>query len=84
MTSGHKSSKYTTITCILDDLKDTYKTLDETIKGCIERKSRLEILIKALSEEEGNLKGDDKGEEDATKEDTDASDDEKTANSDKD
>ncbi|KAI5408741.1 hypothetical protein KIW84_054540 [Lathyrus oleraceus] len=47
MTSGQKSSRPTTRTCILADLKDTCKTLDETIKSCIERKSRLEILIKA-------------------------------------
>ncbi|KAI5415361.1 hypothetical protein KIW84_040706 [Lathyrus oleraceus] len=52
------SSKPTTRTCILAELKDTFKTLDETIKSYTERKSKIEILIKALSEEEGNLKGD--------------------------
>lgn len=40
------------------ELKDTYKTLDETIKSYTERKSKIEMLIKALSEEEGDLKGD--------------------------
>ncbi|XP_050875270.1 uncharacterized protein LOC127078899 [Lathyrus oleraceus] len=55
MTSGQTSSRPTTRTTILADLKNTWKTLDETIKICTERKSRLEILIKALSEEEGGF-----------------------------
>lgn len=65
ITFGHKSSRPTTKTSILADLKDTCNTLDENIKSCIERKSRLAILIKASSEEEENLKGDGTSEEDA-------------------
>ncbi|XP_050889331.1 uncharacterized protein LOC127094553 [Lathyrus oleraceus] len=76
MTSGHYSSRPTPRTSILAKLKDTCKTLDETIKSCIERKSKLESLIKALSKEEGILKDDGIGEEDANEEGSDASDDE--------
>ncbi|XP_050897710.1 uncharacterized protein LOC127104572 [Lathyrus oleraceus] len=65
MTSGHTSSRPTTRTWILAELKDTCKTLDETIKSCTERKIKIEILIKALSEEGGILKGDGIGEEEA-------------------
>lgn len=83
MTSGQTSSRPTTRTNILDELKDTFKTLDETIKSCTERKCKLEILIKALSEEEEILKGDRTGEEDANEEGSDASDDEDTTISDK-
>ncbi|XP_050916685.1 uncharacterized protein LOC127131832 [Lathyrus oleraceus] len=82
MTSDQKSSRPIIRTCILADLKDTCKTLDETIKICTEKKSRLEILIKALSEEEGNLKGDETSEEYANEEGTDASDDEENTSSD--
>lgn len=57
--------------------------MDETI-NCTERKSRLEISIKALSKEEGNLKGDGIGEEDANEEGADASDDEETTSIDED
>ncbi|XP_050875420.1 uncharacterized protein LOC127079051 [Lathyrus oleraceus] len=53
----------TTRTCISAELKDTCKTLDETIKRCTRRKNKIEILIKALSKEEGMLKGDGIGEE---------------------
>ncbi|KAI5389640.1 hypothetical protein KIW84_075075 [Lathyrus oleraceus] len=84
MTSGQKPSRSTTRAGILVDLKDTCKTLDETIKICTKRKSNLEILIKALSEEEGNLKDDETGEEDANEEGDDASDDEQTTSSDED
>lgn len=84
MTYGQKPSRYTTRAGILLDLKDTCKTLDETIKICIERKSNLRILIKALSEKEGNLKGDEIGEEDANEGWTNASDDEETTRSDED
>ncbi|XP_050908037.1 uncharacterized protein LOC127121622 [Lathyrus oleraceus] len=60
ITSGEKPIRFTTKTRILVELKETCKTLDDTIKLCIERKSMLEILIKALSEEgdEGNVEGD--------------------------
>ncbi|XP_050878324.1 uncharacterized protein LOC127082143 [Lathyrus oleraceus] len=84
MTSDQKSSRPTTRIGILVDLKDTCKTLDETIKSCIKRKRMLEILIKALSDEEGNLKGDGTCEEDANEEGIDASDDEETTNNDED
>ncbi|XP_050876854.1 uncharacterized protein LOC127080583 [Lathyrus oleraceus] len=82
MTYGQKPFRSTTRAGILADLKDTYKTLDETIKVCIERKSSLEILIKALSEEEENLKGDETSEEDANGKGIDASDDKETTNND--
>ncbi|XP_050908497.1 uncharacterized protein LOC127122156 [Lathyrus oleraceus] len=84
MTSSQKSSMPTTRTCILADLKDTCKTLDDSIKSYTERKSRLEILIKALSKEEGNLKGDRTCEEDANEEGIHASDDEETTSNDED
>ncbi|XP_050875185.1 uncharacterized protein LOC127078802 [Lathyrus oleraceus] len=91
MTFGKKPTISTTRKGILAELKDTCKTLDDTIKVCTERKSRLEILIKDLSEEEaeGNLEGDNAGEEDASKEDANeedlyASDDEETTNNDED
>ncbi|XP_050908498.1 uncharacterized protein LOC127122157 [Lathyrus oleraceus] len=84
MTSSQKSSMPTTRTCILADLKDTCKTLDDSIKSYTKRKSRLEILIKALSKEEGNLKGDGTCEEDANEEGINASDDEETTSSDED
>ncbi|XP_050890997.1 uncharacterized protein LOC127096476 [Lathyrus oleraceus] len=57
-TGKHTPSRSTNRTCILSELKDTYKTLDETIKSCTKRKSKIEMLIKALSEEEGGLKSD--------------------------
>ncbi|XP_050876211.1 uncharacterized protein LOC127079900 [Lathyrus oleraceus] len=63
MTYGQKPSRSTTRAGILADLKDICKTLDETIKICTESKSDLEILIKALYKEDGNLKGDELGEE---------------------
>lgn len=84
MTSGQKSSRSATIISILADLKDTCKTLDETIKNCTERKIKLEIFIKALCEEEGILKGDEIGEEDANEEGSDASDDEESTSNDED
>ncbi|XP_050916693.1 uncharacterized protein LOC127131842 [Lathyrus oleraceus] len=82
MTSGQTSSRHTTRIGVLAELKDTCKTLDETIKTCTKRKRRLGILIKALYEEEGNLKGDGTCEKDANEEGTDATDDEETTNSD--
>lgn len=53
MTSKHTYSRSIDRTNILTELKDTCKTLDETIKRCTERKSKLEMLIKDLSEEKG-------------------------------
>lgn len=41
MTSGQNPSRSTDRTCILDELKGTYKTLDETIKCCTKRKSKI-------------------------------------------
>ncbi|XP_050916171.1 uncharacterized protein LOC127131285 [Lathyrus oleraceus] len=82
MTYGRKPSRPTTRTCILADLKDTYKTLNETITICTERKSRLEIMINALSKEEGNLKGDETSEEDSNEEGANATDDEENTSSD--
>ncbi|XP_050914826.1 uncharacterized protein LOC127129746 [Lathyrus oleraceus] len=58
MTSRQTPSRPTNRTCILTELKDTCKTLDETINSYIKRKSKIEILIKAMSEEEEGLKGD--------------------------
>lgn len=84
MTSGQTSSRPTTRINILAELKDTCKTLDETIKSYTQRKTKLEILIKALSEEEGIVKGDGTSEEDANEEGFDASDDEDTTNNDED
>ncbi|XP_050876550.1 uncharacterized protein LOC127080267 [Lathyrus oleraceus] len=51
MTFGQTPSMPTNRTCILAELKDTSKTLDDTIKICTERKSKIEVLVKALSEE---------------------------------
>lgn len=76
MTSDQKPFGSTTRAGIIVDLKDTCKTLDVTIKSCTERKIRLEILIKALFEEDQNLKGDQTGEDNANEEGTDASGDE--------
>ncbi|XP_050877122.1 uncharacterized protein LOC127080874 [Lathyrus oleraceus] len=84
MSSDHTYSRPTTRTCILANLKDTCTTLDETIKIYSERNSRLEILIKALFEEEGDFKGDGEGEEDANEEGIDASDDDESIISDDD
>lgn len=58
MTSGHTSSRSTDRISILTKLKDTCKTLDATINNCTERKCKLEMLIKALYEEEGGEKAD--------------------------
>lgn len=52
MTFGNKSTNSTSRTGIIAELKDTCKTLDETIKAYTEKKSRLEILINALSGED--------------------------------
>ncbi|KAI5408155.1 hypothetical protein KIW84_054117 [Lathyrus oleraceus] len=71
-------------TCILVELKDTYKTLDENIKSCNERKNKIEMLIKALSKEEGGLKSDGTDEEEENEDGSDASDDEDATNSDED
>ncbi|XP_050896478.1 uncharacterized protein LOC127103258 [Lathyrus oleraceus] len=59
-TSDKKSIISTYRIGIIVELKDTCKTLDETIKACTEKKSRFVILINALFEEdtEGNLNGD--------------------------
>ncbi|XP_050875223.1 uncharacterized protein LOC127078845 [Lathyrus oleraceus] len=86
MTFGQKPTSSTTRIGILVELKDTCKTLDETIKVYTERKSRLGILIKTLSKEdaEGNLEGDNAGKEDANEEGVNASDDEETSNNDED
>ncbi|XP_050892009.1 uncharacterized protein LOC127097557 [Lathyrus oleraceus] len=73
LTSRQTSFRPTTRTCILVELKDTCKSLDETIKSCTGRKIKIEMLIKALSKEEGSLKGDGTGEKEANKEDSDAS-----------
>lgn len=64
ITSEQTSSRPTTRTDILVELKDTCKTLEETIKICTKRKSKIEILIKALFKEKGILKGDGTREED--------------------
>ncbi|XP_050890131.1 uncharacterized protein LOC127095494 [Lathyrus oleraceus] len=74
MTFGKKYTISTFRTRIIAELKDICKTLDETIKACNEKKSRLEILINALSEEdvEGNLDGD-KEEYNEVEDDADAS-----------
>ncbi|XP_050897106.1 uncharacterized protein LOC127103912 [Lathyrus oleraceus] len=84
MTSGQKPTSSTTKTGILAELKDTCKTLDDTIKVCIDRKGRLEILIKDLFEEgaKGNLEGDNVDAEDAKSANT--SNDEETSSSDED
>lgn len=84
MTSRQTPSRHNNKTCILDELKDTCKTLDETIKSCTERKSNIEMLIKALSEEDRGLKGDGINEEEENEDGSDASDDEDATNSDED
>ncbi|XP_050895608.1 uncharacterized protein LOC127102254 [Lathyrus oleraceus] len=66
------------------ELKDTCKTLDETIKSCTKRKSKIEMLIKALSKEEGGLKSDGTDEEEENEDGYDASDDEDATNNDED
>ncbi|XP_050890167.1 uncharacterized protein LOC127095533 [Lathyrus oleraceus] len=66
------------------NIQDTCKTLDETIKSCAERKSKIEMFIKALSEEEGGLKGDGTYEEEENEDGSDASDDEDDTNNDED
>lgn len=68
MTFGQKPTRSTSRKKILAGLKDTCKNMNETIKVCTERKSKLDILIMALSEEEGNLEGDKAGEKDANEE----------------
>ncbi|KAI5443343.1 hypothetical protein KIW84_012126 [Lathyrus oleraceus] len=77
-------SRPTNRTSILVELKDTCKTLDETIKSYTERKRKIEMLIKALSEEEGGLKGDGTDEEEENEDGSDASDDEDATSSDED
>lgn len=54
------------------------------MKSCTKRKSKIEMLIKALSEEEVMLKGDGTGEEEENEEGYNASDDEDTTSSDED
>ncbi|XP_050919536.1 uncharacterized protein LOC127137090 [Lathyrus oleraceus] len=51
LTSTQTSYSPTTRTCILAELKDSCKTLDETIKSYTKRKSKIKMLIKALSKE---------------------------------
>ena len=58
MTSEQAPFRPTNRTGILVELKDTCKILDETIKSFTERKSKIEMFMKALSKEEGSLKGD--------------------------
>ncbi|XP_050891247.1 uncharacterized protein LOC127096738 [Lathyrus oleraceus] len=84
MTFGQTPSRPTNRTSILVELKDTCKTLDETIKSYTERKRKIEMLIKALSEEEGGLKGDGTDEEEENEDGSDASDDEDATSSDED
>lgn len=79
MTSGHTSSRSTDRTSILTELKDTCKTLDDTINICIERKCKLELLVKALSEEEGGEKADGTDEEEDNEERTVTSDEQETS-----
>ncbi|XP_050896175.1 uncharacterized protein LOC127102898 [Lathyrus oleraceus] len=83
MTSGHTSSRSTDRTIILTELEDTCKTLDENIKNYTESKCKLEMLIKALSEEEGGEKADRTDDEKDNKDRTTTSDEEET-NSDED
>lgn len=82
MTTGHTPSRSTNRTSILVELKDTCKTLDETIKSCTERKSNIKMLIKALSEEEGGLKSDGTYEKEENGDRSDASDEEDATSSD--
>ncbi|XP_050914699.1 uncharacterized protein LOC127129590 [Lathyrus oleraceus] len=84
MTYGQTPSMPTNRTCILAELKDTYKTFDETIKSCTERKSKIEILIKALSEEEESLKGNGTDEEEENEDGSDSSGDEDATSNDED
>ncbi|XP_050896780.1 uncharacterized protein LOC127103574 [Lathyrus oleraceus] len=84
MTSGQTPSRPTNRTSILAELKVTCKTLYETIKRCIERKSNIEMLIKALSEEEGDLKNDGTNEEKENEDGADTSDDEDVTSNDED
>lgn len=67
MTSAQTSSRFNNRTSILTELKDTCETLDETIKSCTEKKYKLEMLIKTLSEEEGGEKADGTDEEEDNK-----------------
>ncbi|XP_050915846.1 uncharacterized protein LOC127130940 [Lathyrus oleraceus] len=80
MTSGHTSSRSTNRTSILTKLKDTCKTLDKTIKSCTKRKGKLEMLIKALSEEKGGEKTDRTDEEEDNEDIIVTSDEEETSN----
>lgn len=84
MTSGQTPSRATNRTYILVELKDTCKTLDETIKSYTERKNKIEMLIKALPEEEWGLKGVEINEEEENEDGFYASDDEDTTSSDED
>ncbi|XP_050918943.1 uncharacterized protein LOC127136430 [Lathyrus oleraceus] len=84
MTFGQTPTRPTNRICILAKLKDSCKTLDETIKTCTERKSKIKMLIKALSEEEGDLESDGTDEEEENKVGYDASDDEDATSSDED
>ncbi|KAI5415325.1 hypothetical protein KIW84_040682 [Lathyrus oleraceus] len=89
--SGEKKDQSTKIVNV-DDLDfDDEPIGNKLALGIVKRKTRLEILMKALFEEEagGNLEGDNAGEEDASEEyaneeDVDSSDDEETSNSDED
>lgn len=60
MTSYKETTASTSKEKIIVELKDTCKALDETIKTFIEKKIRLEKLIKAFVEEgiDGNVAGD--------------------------
>ncbi|XP_050901687.1 uncharacterized protein LOC127108275 [Lathyrus oleraceus] len=78
MTYGHTFSSSTDRTSILTKMKDTCKTLDETIKSCTEMKCKLEMFIKALSEEEGGKKADGTDEEEDNEDKTITSDEEET------
>lgn len=79
MTPGQTPSRSTDRTSILDELKDTCKTLAEIIKSCIERKNKIEMLIKDPSEEEGGVRYDGIYEEEDNEDKTDASDEEDTS-----
>lgn len=79
MTSGHTSSRSTDRTNILTDMKNTCKTLDDTIHNYTERKCKIEMLIKALSKEECGEKVDGNDEEEDKKDIIVTSDEEKTS-----
>lgn len=79
VTSGQTPSRSTNRTSILAELKDTCKTLGETIKIYTKRKRKLERLIKVLSEEECGVKDDGTDEEEDNEDMTDASDEEDTS-----